>query len=293
MALTPEKNKKNEESSQAFKAAARPLVEKILKDLNLPASIKQDGCISHHVESEPCTVHGAAVVVQVCQYARMGGGMSDNINVEVTISLPKDGVLAQSFMDHVAAEEHIKKNHGGKYAAGPRYCDYLRELSGKRVEAYSPWNNTYLVVQAKNYTISQMEEAVRDLLVLARPMVEHLCDLTKLRFWTTDDEKVKAKAREIIKNADFRDDHVDYETRSHWMEDGNSFFRGWFNPWNDRGRGTFDTLWPSSVDYAASAMGIKGSFEYAVACILLDNNEFIAKARQACVIREETKTIRY
>ena len=280
-------------SSSAFKAAARPFVERIISKLNIPASIKEDDRVLHCVETEYCTVHGAEVKVEICRYAKMGGGMSDDINVEMTIHLPEDGVMAQAYMDHVAAKEGLRKNIGHKYAAGPRYRDYLDELRGRQVEAYSPWNNRSIVVQAKKYTVNQMEEAVRDLLILAVPLVAHLGDLASLRFWTVEDEEVKAKAREIINGADFRDEDVDYETRSHWMKDANSFFKGWFNPWNDRGRGTFDTIWPASVERAASAMGVKGTFEYAVACILLEDPEFIAKARQACRIREETVTRRY
>jgi len=291
--MTQEELQQLEESSQAFKVLATPFVEQIVKELDINAAIRKETFVSHTVETEPVTVHGAEVNIKICRYGRMGGGMSDDIGVEVTFSLPEDGVLADTYLNHVAAEEGFRKNHGHKYAAGPRYRDYSAELGGRQAVAYSPWHNRYLDVSAKRYTVSQMEEAVRDTLALARPLAAHLSDLAGMRYWNPTDEEVVAKAREIAENADLRDEDVDRETRSHWLRDAKSFFKGWFNPWNDRGRGTFDTLWPSSVDYAASAMGIKGSFEYAVACVLLEDEAYIAKARKACRIREESVTVRY
>lgn len=291
--MTQEELRQQQESSQAFKALATPFVEQIVKELGINAAIRKDGHCSHTVETEPCTMHGAEVSVKIVRYARMGGGMSENIGVEVTFSLPEDGVLADTYLNHVAVSEGFRKNNGHKYAAGPRYRDYSSELRVRQAVAYSPWHNRYLDVSAKRYTVGQMEEAVRDTLALARPLAAHLRDLAGMRFWNPTDEDVVAKAREIAENADLRDEDVDRETRSHWLRDAKSFFKGWFNPWNDRGRGTFDILWPSSVDYAASAMGIKGSFEYAVACMLLEDSLFIAKARAACRIRTETVEMQY
>lgn len=291
--MSPEQLKAQEASSAAFKALATPYVEQIARELGINAAIKKDGHCSHTVETELITVHGVDINIKIFRYARMGGGMSEDIGVEVTFSLPEDGVLADTYLDHVAAAEAFRKNNGHEYAAGPRYRDYSSELHGRQAVAYSPWHNRYLDVSAKRYTISQMEEAVRDTLALARPLAAHLPDLTGMRYWNPTDDDVVAKAREIAENADLQDEDVDRETRSHWLSDAKSFFKGWFNPWNDREWGTFDTLWPSSVKYAASAMGIEGSFEYAVACVLLEDEEFKAKAREACVIREETKTIRY
>ena len=291
--MSPEQLKAQEASSAAFKALATPFVEQIVRELGINAAIRKETFVSHTVETEPVTVHGAKVNIKIVRYGRMGGGMSDDIGVEVTFSLPEDGVLADTYLNHVAAEEGLRKNHGHKYAAGPRYRDYSAELDGRQAEAYSPWHNHYLDVCAKRYTVSQMEEAVRDTLTLARPLAAHLSDLAGMRYWNPTDKEVVAKAREIAENADLRDEDVDRETRSHWLRDAKSFFKGWFNPWNDHGRGTFDTLWPSSVDYAASAMGIKGSFEYAVACVLLEDEAYIAKARKACRIRKETVTVQY
>lgn len=291
--MTQEELRQQEESSQAFKALATPFVEQIARELGINATIRKDGHVSHTVETEPCTLHNVEIAVKIFRYARMGGGMSEDIGVEVTFSLPEDGVLADTYLDHVAAAEAFRKNHGHQYAAGPRYRDYSSELGGRQTVAYSPWHNRYLDVSAKHYTVSQMEEAVRDTLALARPLATHLPDLAGMRFWNATDDDVVAKAREIAEKADLRDEDVDRETRSHWLRDAKSFFKGWFNPWNDRGRGTFDTLWPSSVDYAASAMGIKGSFEYAVACVLLEDSHFIAKARAACRIHKETVEMQY
>ena len=291
--MTQEELRQQEESSRSFKAFARPFVEQIARELGINAAIRKETFVSHTVETEPCTLHGTEVTVKIVRYGRMGGGMSDDIGVEVTFLLPEDGVLADTYLNHVAEAEGLRKNHGHKYAAGPRYRDYSAELDGRQAEAYSPWHNRYLDVSAKRYTVSQMEEAVRDTLTLARPLTAHLSDLAGMRYWNPTDEEVVAKAREIAENADLRDEDVDRETRSHWLSDAKSFFKGWFNPWNDRGRGTFDTLWPSSVDYAASVMGIKGSFEYAVACVLLEDTFFIAKARAACRIRKETVEMTY
>ncbi len=291
--MKQEELRQQEESSEAFKALATPYVKQIVKELGINAAIRKETFVSHTVETEPITVHGAEVNIKIFRYARMGGGMSKDIGVEVTFSLPEDGVLADTYLNHVAAAEGFRKNHGHEYAAGPRYRDYSSELGGRQTVAYSPWHNRYLDVNAKHYTVDQMEEAVRDTLALARPLAAHLPDLAGMRYWNPTDDDVVAKAREIAENADLRDEDVDRETRSHWLRDAKSFFKGWFNPWNDRGRGTFDTLWPSNVDYAASAMGIKGSFEYAVACVLLEDNNFIAKARAACRIRKETVEMQY
>lgn len=291
--MSPEQLKAQEASSAAFKALATPYVKQIARELGINAAIRKDGHCSHTVETEPITVHGVDINIKIVRYARMGGGMSEDIGVEMTFSLPEDGVLADTYLDHVAAAEAFRKNNGHEYAAGPRYRDYSSELRGRQAVAYSPWHNRYLDVSAKHYTVDQMEEAVRDTLALARPLAAHLRDLAGMRYWNPTDEEVVSKAREIAENADLRDEDVDRETRSHWLRDAKSFFKGWFNPWNDRGRGTFDTLWPSSVDYAASAMGIKGSFEYAVACVLLEDSQFIAKARAACRIRTETVEVTY
>ena len=291
--MTQEELRQQEASSQAFKALATPYVKQIARELGINAAIRKETFVSHTVETEPVTVHSAEVNIKIFRYARMGGGMSEDIGVEVTFSLPEDGVLADTYLNHVAAAEGFRKNHGHEYAAGPRYRDYSAELGGRQTVAYSPWHNRYLDVSAKHYTVSQMEEAVRDTLALARPLAAHLPDLAGMRFWNPTDEEVVAKAREIAENADLRDEDVDRETRSHWLRDAKSFFKGWFNPWNDSKRGTFDILWPSSVDYAASAMGIKGSFEYAVACVLLEDSLFIAKAKAACRIRTETVEMQY
>lgn len=291
--MSPEQLKAQEASSAAFKALATPYVKQIARELGINAAIRKDGHCSHTVETEPITVHGVDINIKIVRYGRMSGGISEDIGVEVTFSFPEDGVLADTYLNHVAAAEAFCKNNGHDYAAGPRYRDYSSELHGRQAVAYSPWHNRYLDVSAKRYTVDQIEEAVRDTLILARPLAAHLPDLAGMRYWNPTDEEVVAKAREIAKNADLRDEDVDRETRSHWLRDAKSFFKGWFNPWNDHERGTFDTLWPSSVDYAASAMGIKGSFEYAVACVLLEDSFFIAKARAACRIREETITVQY
>lgn len=190
-------------------------VQKILASLGVEAKINDDHFVSNQVETLPVDIHGVSVKVQYTRYANGG------IGAEVTFSLPDEGVLADTYIRHVAKKENLKKNHGHEYHVGPDYRDYASSLLKKDTIAYSPWNDHYLVVASKYY------------------------------------------------------------------RDRNSFFHGWFSPFNDRGRGTFDTLWPSSVDYAAKGMGNEGTFEYAVACILLEDKDFIAKGRQACRIREE------
>lgn len=268
---------------------AKEQVLRILRGLGLPADdasvINPYGGQSR--ESVEIPVHGSTVNVKFTVYGN--GGYA----AEVTMSLPEDGVLANTFMDHCAAIEKTPKNHGHRYCHGPRWRDWITELRGYKTEAYSPWNNRYLVVESKGYPDDRVDEAVTNVVALARQFFDHLEDLPKLRYWNEDDAEVVAKAKEIAGNADLHETDCDREERAHWLRDRNSFFCGWFYPFNDRGRGTFDVLWPSSVDYAASNMGIKGSFEYAVGSRLLVDPGFIAKARKACCIRKETVEITY
>ena len=148
--MTQEELRQQEESSRAFKALATPFVEQIARELGISAAIRKETFVSHTVETEPVTVHGVEVNIKIFRYARMGGGMSEDIGVEVTFSLPEDGVLADTYLNHVAAAEAFRKNHGHEYAAGPRYRDYSAELGGRQTVAYSPWHNRYLDVSAKH-----------------------------------------------------------------------------------------------------------------------------------------------
>jgi len=259
-------------------------IQKIISSLGIKAEINDDHFVHNQVETIPVIIHGVTVEVQYTCYANGG------IGAEVTFSLPEEGVLAETYIRHVAKKENLKKNHGHEYHVGPDYRDYASGLLKKDTIAYSPWNNHYLVIASKYYDDNEADEAVKNLIALARPFIGHLPDLKNLRYWKTTDPEVIAKAKEIIANADLQETDDDREYRAHYLRDSNSFFHGWFYPFNDRGRGTFDTLWPSSVDQAAKGMGNEGTFEYAVASVLLEDKKFIAKGRAACRIRKETVT---
>ena len=257
-------------------------VQKILASLGIEAKINDSHFVNNQVETLPVDIQGVSVMVQYTCYANGG------IGAEVTFSLPEEGSLADTYIRHVAKKESLKKNHGHKYHIGPDYRDYASSLLKKDTIAYSPWNNHNLVIASKYYDENEADEAVDNLIALARPFIEHLPDLQTLRYWKPTDLEVIAKAKEIIANADLYETDCDREEKAHYLRDRNSFFHGWFSPFNDRGHGTFDTLWPSSVDYAAKGMGNERTFEYAVACILLEDKDFIAKGRAACHIRKET-----
>lgn len=291
--MTPEELKREEASSAAFVASARPLVEKMARELGLEAKILADSHISHHVQTETVTVHGVKVDVKLLEYGTMSGKpkADPTIEAEVEFCLPETAVLANTYMDHVAAAEGLKKNAYYKYFAGPAYKSQESLRNYKNTDVCSPWNNNYFSIRTHNYRRSEIEEAVEHAILLAKPFVAHLSDLAGMRRWETTDEEVIAKAKEIIANADFVETDVDAEYKAHWLRDRNSFFKGWFFPLNDRERGTFDTLWPSSVERAA--IGIEGTFEFAVSSLLLVDPRYIKKAREACRIRKEKIKIRY
>lgn len=220
-------------------------------------------------------------------------GNSDTCRVDIDFSLPQDGVLADTFMNHCAKKENLPKNNYGYFCTGPTYSRWEDECHKKNTFALSPWHNTSFYVRSEHYKKTEVEEAVTNAIALAKRFASHLSDLSSLKFWNTTDKEVIAKAKEIISKANLKESDLDREERAHHIVDENSFFKGWFYPFNDHGRGTFDILWPSSIDYAASSMGIKGSFEYAVSCVLLENPDFIAKARKACRIRTETVMVKF
>ena len=263
---------------------------RILKELGIDVNGKSipEGYVSNEVQTDIFPLFGAKVRTSIVWFD------SGNIRIDIDFSLPEDGVLAETFMNHCAAIEGTPKNHHHEYCAGPMYPDYTAELYAKKhTFALSPWHNNFFYVRSEGYGAAEIEEAVGNAVALAKQFASHLSELSSLRFWNTSDAEVIAKAKEIIACADLQDDDCDRETGGHWLTDRNSFFKGWFYPFNNRGKGTFDTLWPSSVDFAAGNMGIKGSFEYAVASILLEDAGFIAKARKACIIRKERITIEY
>lgn len=262
-------------------------LNKIITSLGLQTKAGKEPYVMNSYTTSPVKIHDVEVSVSFVHYSKGG------IRIEVHFELPDTAVTANAYIKHVAEVEKLRKNHEGRPSSGPKYRDWSSSLSQKDTDAYSPWNNQFFCVDAMNYNDSEVDEAVDSVITLAKPFIDHLGDIAKLRRWQVTDPEVIAKAKEIIANADLYETDVDREEKAHYLRDRNSFFHGWFSPFNDRGRGTFDTLWPSSVDYAASGMGLKGSFEYAVACILLEDRDFIAKGREACHIREETIVRQY
>lgn len=257
----------------------------ILRSIGVDAAgVDVDSFVCNRGETNEVDLYGTKVRAEVTCYENGG------CRVEVDFQLPDDACMAETYIDHCVALERIpvggwnSRPYAGRKTNGP---------SEKHTEVYSPWNNRYFCVDSMYYKTDEFDEAVENAITLAKPFVKHLADVAALRYWNPDDAEVIAKAKEIIRNANFCDEDTDREYRSHWLVDRNSFFKGWFFPFYNGGRGSFDTCWPSSVDYAASNMGIKGSFEYAVSCVLLEDSEYISKARRACHIREETRTYRY
>lgn len=260
---------------------------RILKEIGVPAteeSIDIDSIIGNQGSTKQIDVCGSKVSAQATIYEDGG------CRVEVYFELPEKACMADTYIEHCVEKEGIPVggwNHNaysGRETKGP--CE-------KHTEAYSPWHDRFFCVDSMYYGDGEFDEAVENAIALAKPFVKHLADVPSLRYWNPEDEEVVKKAQEIIEGADFVEEDVDREYGSHWLCDRGSFMKGWFYPFNDRGRGTFDTVWPSSLDYAAKSMGHPGSFEYAVACVLLENPDYIAKARKACKIREETVTRKY
>lgn len=247
----------------------------------------QESFIVNMAESADIVVHGVTLRTSVTQFG------DNSVRVDIDFWFPEGSVHPGTFADHCAAIEKTKKNRYGEYCAGPCKTNGSEDCRRAHTFAYIPRDSTMFYVRSEEYPVNRIEEAVSNAIELATQFSRHLADIATLRYWTAEDEEVKAKAREIIEKADLRDTDLDRETRSHYLRDENSFMHGWFNPFNDRGRGTFDTLWPSSLDYAARGMGLPGSFEYAVASVLLVDREFIAKARKSCHIRKETVTVVY
>lgn len=233
-----------------------------------------------------CRLGVASLRVSISEY-------TDTCGVEVDFTLPEKGVTANAFMDHCAAIEKTPKNHHGEYRSGPAYADWVAELNRKQTFACSPWDNNYFYVRSTRYPLGEIDQAIGDAVALARQFASHIDDYPSLRRWKSDDPEVTAMAGKIIANASLRETGVDPEERCHFLRDENSFIKGWFHPFYDNGRGAFDTAWPSSTDYAAGCIAQKGSFEYAVACVVLNDPEYIAKGRKACIIREESRTVRY
>lgn len=269
-------------------------LEKHIKKILEAIGIHEEGeCIqktnvSNCIYSKTYKRHGTHIKACIVEF---GGG---RCRVDIDFVLPENAVLANTFMDHCAAIEKTPTNHSSEYCFGPTYRTGAEEHRSKQTFAYAPFDGTMFYIRSEHYlTATELDEAVNNAIGLASQFARHLGDLPTLRVWTKDDPEVIAKAKEITEKASLQETDCDREDRSHYIKDANSFIKGWFFPFNDRGRGTFDTVWPSSLDYAASAVGRKGTFEYAVASLVLVNPDFIRKARSACRIRKETIVRQY
>lgn len=238
---------------------------------------------STSVRTDEFLVDGVTIFAEIVNYAN-GGYV-----VDIHFGLPTDGVLADTFMEYCAKKEKTPENPYGEYCHGPVYRTQDALRFHKNTHAISPWHNHSFHIVSEYYPDEELEDAVNNAIALAKQFSAHLSELKRLRYWKTTDTEVVAKVKEIVENADFHEEDVDRETGGHWLRDRNSFFRGWFYPFYDSGNGTFDTVYRP---YGA-AIGIEGSFEYAVSCLLLFDKDYIAKARKACRIRKETMTVTY
>lgn len=258
----------------------------ILKGIGIVTSgdCIEDSHVSNETTSKSFNVEGTGIRISVCEF---GNG---NCRIDIDFRLPEGSVLADTFMDFCAGKEGTKKNNYGEYFFGPSYATQMEENRNKQTFAISPWSNTFFYVRSEHYKVTELDEAVENAIGLAKQFVSHLPELKTLRYWNTEDKEVIDKAKDIIENAALQETDCDREEKAHYLVDSHSFIKGWFYPFRDAGKGTFDTVWPSSVEYAASCVSRKGTFEYAIACIVLTNESYIAKARKACRIRKETKT---
>lgn len=260
---------------------------RILRDIGIEANeecLPKESFVTGQVETLPVDVHGTKVSAEVTLY------QDGSSRVEVHFELPENACMADTFIEHCVNKENIPTggwNHNPY--AGRKTTAPLQ----KHTEAYSPWHNRFFCIDSMYYGKDEFDEAVENTITLAKPFVRCLPDVPTLLYWKTTDKEVVEKAREVIENAALQETDCDPEEKAHWLVDRNSFIKGWFYPFNDRGKGTFDTVWPSSLDYAAKCMGHEGTFKYAVACIVLEDPEYIRKAREACRIREEKIIRRY
>lgn len=240
------------------------------------AAINHDSIVNNCGETEKVNIHGTKVNACVTCYEKGG------FRIEVNFELPEGACLAETYIEHCVGKGGIQTNEYGRPYAGRK----TRKPLEKYTEAYSPWNNHYFCIDSMYYGDDEFDEAVKNTIILAKPFVEHLADVPSIRYWNRDDREVMEKAKEIVRNADLKETDCDREDKSHWLVDKNSFIKGWFFPFNDRGSGTFDTIL-YGVEFAAKTMGREGTFEFAVACRVLIDPEYITKARRACRIRKE------
>ena len=251
-------------------------VQEVISGLGLKGAVEKKQYVSCCSESEKINLEGIDICVKITKY-----GNVDKLEAEIAFVLPEEGVTAVSFIEHCAKAEGLKQTR-----------DYYYGIS-KDTYLISPWNNNYFTAISRTFPSGEVAKAVEELVALGSIIVKHIPEYTSLRRWKTTDPEVVAKAKEIVTNASFRETDIDRENRAHYLRDENSFVKGWFFPFNDKGRGTFDTVWPSSVEYAALNFGDVGSFNFCVGSLVLEDPDCIAKARKACVIRKETTVTLY
>ena len=275
----------NENTSESLKVYAL----RILRELGLPANRDSFGTqyIGNQAETKVFKSYGTKVYVKVTDFSK-DSRINSNCQVEVNFSLPEDAVMAETFIEHCAKRERIEKNVDGYYSLGPKYKNRNDYIANKKTEAFSPWQNRMFTVWSDKYPISEIDTAVENCIKLAKKFYNHLSEVPALKVWKTTDRETISKANAIIANAKLYEADTDRENKGHWIKDANSFFKGWFYPFNDKDKGSFDIYWPGSVEKTAGNMGVEGSEEYAIASLLLVNDEFIAKARKACRIVKET-----
>ena len=273
-----------ENTSESLKVYAL----KILSELGLPANKDSFGnqYVGNQAETKVFKSYGTKVYVRVTDFSKdckVGG----DCRVEVNFSLPEDAVMADTFIEHCARREKIEKNVDGYYGLGPKYENRYDYIVSRKTEAFSPWHNRMFTVWSDKYPTGEIETAVENCTKLAKKFYDHLSEVPALKVWKTTDKETVAKANAIIANAKLYEADTDRKNKAHWIKDENSFFKSWFYPFNDKGKGSFDIYWPSSVEKTAGNMGVEGSEEYAIASLLLVNDEFIAKARKACRMVKE------
>ena len=134
-------NKNNDMmTSEEYRAMATPLVERIIRELGLTTKIADSGHMLHHVQAETVTVHGVKIGIKLFQYGQSINSTKPKPDSELTSEaeiefvLPKTAVLANTYMDHVAAKEGLKKNNYYHYYAGPKYRDQAAERNYKNTD---------------------------------------------------------------------------------------------------------------------------------------------------------------
>lgn len=271
------------ENKQQLKEA----VLRILRGLGLP--VDDSSFVNSHVCNTVTTkqydVNGIKVHIEADDF-------DPKCRIDINFYLPEEGVKPSVYMDYCAAIEKTPKNHHHEYCHGPVYKDFSEENRNRNTFAITPWDNTMFYVRSERYLMEEITTAADNALALALQFYRHLPEYASLRYWKTSDPEVIEKAKEIVRNADFQETDCDREERAHFLKDNRSFIKGWFYPFADSGKGTFDTN-IYGVEFAASNIGKEGTFEYAVACIVLMDPSCVAKAKKACRIREETVKIRY